>query len=118
MTVQRRLRAALPALLLTVFAPAARGDVLPPPPTQPLVEKWVAYFDPLPDKTYQARAVAVDSAGNIAVTGISTWYPEEMSSQIRYYTAKFSGLDGTLLWSAHCRGNQTFTSSNPALAVD
>jgi len=65
-------------------------------------EAWVRRFDQDDDR---ANAVTVDGNGDVVVTGISGY---------RYYTAKYSGADGTLLWENR---SPSFPLTGSALAV-
>lgn len=53
-------------------------------------------------------AVAVDSSGNVVVTGSSGGY----------YTAKYAASDGALLWSRRYQGPANSTDAATAIAVD
>ena len=52
----------------------------------------------------RARAVAVDTAGNVVVTGSSYNTPSAFDSFGDYYTAKYAAADGTLLWEKRYNG--------------
>ena len=51
----------------------------------------------------QARAVAVDSSGNVVVTGSSQSNSSYWDS-FDYYTAKYAAADGALLWEKRYNG--------------
>lgn len=59
----------------------------------------------------RAHALAVDQSGDVIVTG-GSW---GIGSNDDYYTAKYAGVDGTLLWEK--RYNGSASSSDLALAV-
>jgi len=59
---------------------------------------WDQTFNGPSNQQDEAKAVAVDGNGNVVVTGIS-WSTN--SSPTDYYTAKYSGADGTLLWEKY-----------------
>lgn len=52
----------------------------------------------------RARAVAVDAAGNVVVTGSSYNTPSALDSFGDYYTAKYASADGALLWERRYNG--------------
>src|SRR5215467_10524988 len=86
------------------------------PTTAPADELWVRRFDG-PGRLNRATAVAVDSAGNVAVTGFSDnttddpnnygfndSYPNyDARGRADYYTAKYDG-DGNFLWAKRYDG--------------
>ncbi len=55
------------------------------------------------------RAVAVDSAGDVIVTG---------SSGYHYYTAKYAAADGALLWEKRYNGPGDTEDDATGVAVD
>jgi uncharacterized delta-60 repeat protein len=57
----------------------------------------------------QAQAVAVDSSGNVVVTG---------HSNNDYYTAKYAAADGALLWEKRYNGSENDNDEARAVAVD
>lgn len=61
-----------------------------------------------------ANAVAVDSSGNVVVTGYS-WGG---GSEDDFYTAKYSATDGTLLWEQRYNGSGNHNDGGTAVAVD
>jgi len=61
------------------------------------------YQDPLNDSS-RASAGAVDSGGNVVVTGYSFKQGNFPPWDIAYYTAKYAGVDGALLWEQHHNG--------------
>lgn len=59
-------------------------------------------------------AVATDSAGDIFITGST----ENLAGNFDIYTAKYSGVDGTLLWSQIYAGAGNGDDHGTSLAVD
>ena len=72
--------------------------------------------DPANDADY-AQAVAVDSSGNVVVTGFSD-YSVFGWRQSDYYTAKYAAVDGVLLWEKRHAGPAYSDGIRPALALD
>ena len=68
---------------------------------------WEKRYNDTVDQDDYAVAVAVDSSGNVVVTGQSEYKD--------YYTAKYAAADGALLWEK--RNNDAYGSPT-ALAVD
>src|SRR6185369_1424109 len=58
------------------------------------------YKGPYTNGADSARVVAVDGAGDVVVTGSSQF--SNLGSEI--YTAKYSGVDGHLLWERRSKG--------------
>ena len=75
------------ALLLSLVSPARAQDAK---------EAWVHRYNGPDDKADDAVAVAVDSAGNVAVFGQSydTSNRPDHFSNPDYYTAKYAAADG------------------------
>src|SRR5258706_446639 len=63
-----------------------------------------------------AIAVALDTTGNVVVTGSSNNGPPIRDSD--YYTAKYAAADGALLWEKRYNGPGSRTDSPRAVAVD
>jgi uncharacterized delta-60 repeat protein len=61
-----------------------------------------------------ALGLAMDSDGNVAVTGfvVSTNFNND------YYTAKYAGADGALLWERHYNGPANFQDEAQAVMMD
>jgi outer membrane protein assembly factor BamB len=72
------------------------------------------YNDPEDDVDY-AQAVAVDSSGNVVVTGSST---RSSGSNADYYTAKYAAADGAPLWEQRYNGPANSHDTPEAVAVD
>jgi len=60
-----------------------------------------------------ALAVAVDSRGNVVVTGFSN-----TNSHFNYYTAKYAAADGAVLWERRLNRFWTLWDPRPTVAVD
>src|ERR1043165_7214368 len=60
---------------------------------QTAIQAWVSRYDGLANSQNAATAAVADSAGNIAVAGTSS-----NRANNDYYTAKYAGWDGHLLW--------------------
>jgi hypothetical protein len=75
---------------------------------------WEHRYDGPVGDNDEAYGVSVDSAGNVAVTGYSTYYfasPDYLLRDI--YTAKYAGPDGLLLWEKRYHGpGQYYFSGN------
>ena len=65
----------------------------------------------------RARAVAVDAAGNVVVTGSSYNTPSAFDSFGDYYTAKYASADGALLWERRYNGPANGGDSASSLAL-
>jgi hypothetical protein len=69
--------------------------------------------DPFQDDA--AAALVVDGSGNVVVTGLS----QNANVDDDYYTVKYSGADGHILWQDHRNGdNASGQDSAAALAID
>src|SRR5687768_12608818 len=71
-----------------------------------VIEGWVRVYDGGSDGAFR---VAVDASGNVAVTGCSAW---------DFYTAKYAGTTGALLWERRHDGSETTADSPTDLALD
>ena len=74
---------------------------------------WEKRYDSLADGIDDAQAVALDSAGNVVVTGYS-----DNGSNTDYYTAKYAAADGTLLWEKRYNGPTKSRDEAAAVALD
>jgi hypothetical protein len=76
-------------------------------------EAWVVRYNGPANSHDMPKAVAVDSNGNVVVTGISfsAYRPD-------YYTAKYAAADGVLLWEKRYDGPGNLDDFPAALAVD
>jgi uncharacterized delta-60 repeat protein len=75
---------------------------------------WEKRYNSPADGADEARALAVDTNGNVVVTGYS-W-----NDTVDYYTAKYAAADGALLWEKRYNGlgsGFVFSAAN-AVAVD
>jgi hypothetical protein len=90
---------------LVVLSALAFG---PPPVQAAVTEAWVHRYT-----NGVASAVAVDASGNVVVTGHS--YNTTNSD---YYTAKYAGPDGALLWERRYSGPANSLDQPSAVAVD
>jgi len=80
---------------------------------------WEQRYNGPADRDDQAQAVAVDSSGNVVVTGFSAGGFDNFGNQIRdYYTAKYAGADGALLWEQRYNGPANRDDQAQAVAVD
>ncbi len=64
----------------------------------------------------QPNAIAVDTEGNVVVTGISQTTASILQMDI--YTVKYAANDGALLWEKRYNGPANYNDSGSALAVD
>jgi hypothetical protein len=74
------------------------------------------YNGPADDYDF-ASAVAVDSSGNVVVTG-SSYNTNGFFRNYDYYTAKYAAADGALLWEKRYNGPKNGYDFASALAVD
>jgi uncharacterized delta-60 repeat protein len=82
-------------------------------PAQDVVEKWNVRYDGTTDGVHQGRAVAVDAAGNVVVTG-----PSAGANGFDFYTVKYNAATGAVLWSDRYDGTGDGDDVPVAVAVD
>jgi hypothetical protein len=75
---------------------------------------WVQRYDAPANGGDFASAVAVDAAGNVAVTGSSV----NTNFNFDYYTARYAAGDGALLWEKRYNGPANNDDYASALALD
>ncbi len=61
---------------------------------------WEKFYNGTGNSLDEVRALAVDSSGNVIVTGFSTG----SGTSYDYYTAKYAAADGALLWEQRYNG--------------
>jgi WD40 repeat protein len=79
-----------------------------------VAEAWVRSYNGPGNGEDGANAMAVDKSGNVFVTGFSAG----AGSGFDYYTAKYSGLDGSLLWERRYNGPSNLNDYARSLALD
>ena len=77
---------------------------------------WSARYAGLPDSDDVPRALALDGAGNVYVTGSSSGATSPTSRDFR--TIKYAGADGSVLWSVAFDGAFHGSDNAYALVVD
>jgi hypothetical protein len=75
---------------------------------------WEARYNGPGNEVDSARAIAVDHAGNVYVTGFSTG----IGTARDYATIKYDGQTGQMLWTARYNGPGNGDDSARAIAVD
>jgi uncharacterized delta-60 repeat protein len=75
---------------------------------------WEQRYNALANALDVAAAVAIDTDGNVAVTGQSVG----SEGNVDYYTAKYAGTTGTLLWEKRYNGPGNGTDRAQAVTVD
>src|SRR5690349_15143850 len=79
-------------------------------------EQWVSRYDgPVDGGTDAAYAIAVDSVGNVIVTGSSAL---EIGGHYNFYTAKYHASTGALLWEKRYNGPAVGFDRGTAVALD
>ena len=89
--------------------------ILPPVFAESVVEQWVARYNGTGNYIDEANTVAVDSNGNVLVTGRSF---SGLGGTSDYYTAKYSATNGALLWEKRYDGPGNYIDEATAIAVD
>ncbi len=95
------------AMLANLVATNARAE--------DVVEQWVKRYAGPSDFPDEAYAIAVDSAGNVIVTGRSF---SGGGSTSDYYTAKYAAANGALLWEKRYNGPGDNVDEAHAVVVD
>jgi len=80
---------------------------------QDVVEKWNVRYDGTTDGVHAGRAVAMDAAGNVVVTGASAG-----TNGFDYYTVKYHATTGAILWSDRYDGTGDGDDLVVAVAID
>ena len=75
---------------------------------------WELYHPGIANDLDGGRAIAVDGAGNVVVTGATSYGRGSMD----YYTAKYAAADGHLIWEQYYDGPSHGTDIAQAVAVD
>ncbi|MBM3880909.1 MAG: DUF5011 domain-containing protein [Verrucomicrobia bacterium] len=91
----------------TVKYAAATGAVL-----------WETRYTGPANGSDEPRALAVDAAGDVVVTGISRNSSVSSSVYSDFYTAKYAAANGALLWERRYNGPANDSDQPNALAVD
>jgi uncharacterized delta-60 repeat protein len=81
------------------------------------VEQWVARYDGTAHNQDNAKAIAVDSSGNVYVTGESSVPPGTGSVYLDYVTVKYNA-DGNQAWVARYNGPGNSQDNANAITVD
>lgn len=77
---------------------------------------WEKRYDGPKGSSDGAQAIAVDSAGNVIVTGGSSGLSG--GNPLDYYTAKYAAADGALLWDKRYNGSGNNHDGALAIALD
>jgi|GEM_PF-641641 len=75
---------------------------------------WELYHPGVANDLDGARAIALDGAGNVVVTGATSYGRGSMD----YYTAKYAAADGHLIWEQYYDGPSHGADIAQAVAVD
>ena len=97
-----------------VHEPLRRSQGPPFTPAGTPQEAWVATYDGPGNVVDEAKAIAVDSSGNVYVTGRSGGGP---STDFDYATAKYNSA-GQEQWVARYNGPENLADEAKAIAVD
>ncbi len=84
-----------------------------PPAQAAVTEAWVQRYNGPANSSDGAQALAVDSSGNVAVTGSSS-----NGTNSDYYTAKYAAANGALLWEQRYNGPANSGDGANAVTVD
>jgi len=76
---------------------------------------WERRYNAMDTSLDTARSVAVDTSGNVVVTGSS---PPASGSSYDYYTAKYAAADGALLWEKRYDGMASSNDIAYGVVVD
>ncbi len=112
----RLLTAAAGSAWIRLGAVCLLGVPLAPSPAiraQDVVRQWDKRYDGTTAGVHEARAVAVDTAGNVVVTG-----PSVSGTGFDFYTVKYSAADGAVLWSDRYDGPGDADDVPVAVAID
>jgi hypothetical protein len=101
-------------LSLVVFSCAALFAAMANCGYAAVTEAWVRSYNGPGDGEDGANAMAMDKSGNVFVTGFSAG----LGSGFDFYTAKYSGLDGSLLWERRYNGPSNLNDYARSLALD
>ena len=86
------------ATLVRVLLTAILAGLFPTPSrAESVIVQWEKIYNGPGNGRDEPAAVAVDSAGNVIVTGTSY----NANSAYGYYTAKYAAANGVLLWEKH-----------------
>lgn len=77
---------------------------------------WERFYNGPGDGEDRASAAAIDHEGNVIVTGSAVANPTNGTTI--YYTSKYAGTDGTLMWGKEYHGPTNTSDSAKAIAVD
>ena len=81
---------------------------------QPAAQVWIARYNGPANGNDASADVAVDSAGDVVVTGFSS----NASNNRDYYTAKYAAANGALLWEKRYNGPGNGDDQASSIAVD
>jgi hypothetical protein len=101
-------------LSLVVFSCAALFAAMANYGHAAVTEAWAQNYNGPGNGEDGVNAVVVDKSGNVFVTGFSAG----AGSGFDYYTAKYSGLDSSLLWERRYNGPSNLNDYARSLALD
>lgn len=105
-------RSILPHLLRPLLITVLAGLALPAR-AEKSSQAWLTRFDHDSGVSQGGVAVATDPRGNVAVTGFTI-----VNNIKHFYTAKYAGNDGSLLWQVEYAGNGLSNALARAIACD